>query len=409
MLFAPGADLKRLAATIADLCREQLGNPAPLRDGESSPGAVLKVLVENGRLGVLPGHLGAFDVLKAEAENTLDVTLTTAAAVNDDERTSIVDSLNKRFGRQVRLTVHVDQTLIGGARLQVGDRVIDGTVRPVSTNWQRHCAPSRRQRKEDMALKASEISELLKQRIKNFESAAEARDTGTVIAVTDGICRIHGLADAKYGEMLEFPKNTFGLALNLERDSVGAVVLGDYKHISEGDTVKTTGRILEVPVGEGLLGRVVDPLGNPIDGKGPIKAAGTSPIEKVAPGVITRQSVNQPVQTGLKAIDAMVPSAAASASSSSATARPARPRSRSTRSSTRRARGVKCIYVAIGQKASSIANVVRKLEEFGAMDHTIVVAASAADLARHVVHRAVLRLHHGRVLPRQGRRRAHHL
>ena len=126
-----------------------------------------------------------------------------------------------------------------------------------------------------MALKASEISELLKQRIKNFESAAEARDVGTVIAVTDGICRIHGLADAKYGEMLEFPKNTFGLALNLERDSVGAVVLGDYKHISEGDTVKTTGRILEVPVGEGLLGRVVDPLGKPIDGKGPIKAAGT--------------------------------------------------------------------------------------------------------------------------------------
>jgi hypothetical protein len=145
-----------------------------------------------------------------------------------------------------------------------------------------------------MALKASEISELLKQRIKNFESAAEARDVGTVIAVTDGICRIHGLADAKYGEMLEFPKNTFGLALNLEQDSVGAVVLGDYKHISEGDTVKTTGRILEVPVGNALLGRVVNSLGEPIDGKGPINASGRSPIEQVAPGVITRQSVNQP-------------------------------------------------------------------------------------------------------------------
>lgn len=135
-----------------------------------------------------------------------------------------------------------------------------------------------------MALKASEISELLKQRIKNFENTAEARDVGTVIAVTDGICRIHGLADAQYGEMLEFPGNSFGLALNLERDSVGAVVLGDYKHISEGDTVKTTGRILEVPVGEGLLGRVVNALGAPIDGKGPIQAAGLSPIEKVAPG-----------------------------------------------------------------------------------------------------------------------------
>ncbi|MBN1240790.1 MAG: F0F1 ATP synthase subunit alpha, partial [Gammaproteobacteria bacterium] len=158
-----------------------------------------------------------------------------------------------------------------------------------------------------MALKASEISDLIRQRIQNFEAKAEARDVGTVIALTDGIVRIHGLADVQYGEMIEFPGGAFGLALNLEQDSVGAVVLGDYTHISEGDTVKTTGRILEVPVGPGLLGRVVDPLGNPIDGKGPIDAAGTSPIEKVAPGVIERQSVTQPVQTGLKSIDSMVP------------------------------------------------------------------------------------------------------
>ena len=159
-----------------------------------------------------------------------------------------------------------------------------------------------------MALKASEISQLIKERIENFESAsAEARDVGTVIAFTDGIVRIHGLGDARYGEMLEFPGNTFGMALNLEQDSVGAVVLGDYKHISEGDTVKTTGRILEVPVGREMLGRVVDALGQPIDGKGPIDASETSPIEKVAPGVIERQSVDQPVQTGLKSIDSMVP------------------------------------------------------------------------------------------------------
>ena len=229
-----------------------------------------------------------------------------------------------------------------------------------------------------MALKASEISELLKQRIKNFESAAEARDVGTVIAVTDGICRIHGLADAKYGEMLEFPKNTFGLALNLERDSVGAVVLGDYKHISEGDTVKTTGRILEVPVGEGLLGRVVDSLGMPIDGKGPIKAAGTSPIEKVAPGVITRQSVSQPVQTGLKAIDAMVPVGRGQRELIIGDRQTGKTAVAIDAIINQKGTGVKCIYVAIGQKASSIANVVRKLEEFGAMDHTIVVAASAS-------------------------------
>jgi len=158
-----------------------------------------------------------------------------------------------------------------------------------------------------MAIKASEISELIRQRIQNFEAKSEARAVGTITALTDGICRIHGLTDVQYGEMIEFPGNTYGLALNLEQDSVGAVVLGDYKHISEGDTVKTTGRILEVPVGPELLGRVVDSLGNPIDGKGPIATSQTSPIEKVAPGVIDRQSVNQPVQTGLKSIDSMVP------------------------------------------------------------------------------------------------------
>jgi F-type H+-transporting ATPase subunit alpha len=232
-----------------------------------------------------------------------------------------------------------------------------------------------------MALKASEISELLKQRIKNFESAAEARDVGTVIAVTDGICRIHGLADAKYGEMLEFPKNTFGLALNLEQDSVGAVVLGDYKHISEGDTVKTTGRILEVPVGHGLLGRVVNSLGEPIDGKGPINASGRSPIEQVAPGVITRQSVNQPVQTGLKAIDAMVPIGRGQRELIIGDRQTGKTAVAIDAIINQKGTGIKCIYVAIGQKNSSVATVVRKLEEAGAMDHTIVVAATASESA----------------------------
>ena len=158
-----------------------------------------------------------------------------------------------------------------------------------------------------MAIKATEISDLIKQRIENFKSVTEARNVGSIVSVTDGITRIHGLADARYGEMLEFPGNTFGLALNLEQDSVGAVVLGEYKHLKEGDTVKTTGRILEVPVGPELLGRVVDALGAPIDGKGPIKATRTAAIERVAPGVIYRKSVSQPVQTGYKAVDSMVP------------------------------------------------------------------------------------------------------
>src|SRR5210317_944185 len=230
-----------------------------------------------------------------------------------------------------------------------------------------------------MALKASEISQLIKERIENFEVSTEARDVGTVIAVTDGIVRIHGLADARYGDMLEFPQNTFGMALNLEQDSVGAVVLGDYKHISEGDTVKTTGRILEVPVGRALLGRVVDSLGNPIDGKGPIETDLSSPIEKVAPGVIERQSVSQPVQTGLKSIDSMVPIGRGQRELIIGDRQTGKTAVAVDTIINQRGTGIKCIYVAIGQKASSIAGVVRKLEEEGALEHTIIVAAAAAD------------------------------
>src|SRR6056297_626916 len=232
-----------------------------------------------------------------------------------------------------------------------------------------------------MALKASEISELIKERIQNFESAAEARDVGTVIGLNDGITRIYGLTDAKYGEMLEFPGDTFGLALNLEQDSVGAVILGDYTHISEGDTVKTTGRILEVPVGEALLGRVVDSLGRPIDGKGDIKESGFEPIEKIAPGVIDRRSVDQPVQTGLKAIDSMVPIGRGQRELIIGDRQTGKSAIAIDTIINQKGKGIKCVYVAVGQKASSVAGVVRKLEEEGAMDHTIVVAATAAESA----------------------------
>ncbi len=230
-------------------------------------------------------------------------------------------------------------------------------------------------------LNPSEISELIKDRIKNFEAGAEARTEGTIVMLTDGIVRIHGLSEAMQGEMLEFPGNTFGLALNLEQDSVGAVVLGDYKHLSEGDTVKCTGRILEVPIGEGLLGRVVDALGRPIDGKGAIDYAGNSPIEKVAPGVIARKSVDQPVQTGLKSIDSMVPIGRGQRELIIGDRQTGKTAVAIDAIINQRGTGIKCIYVAIGQKASSIAAVVRKLEEHGAMDHTIVVAASASNSA----------------------------
>jgi len=229
-----------------------------------------------------------------------------------------------------------------------------------------------------MSIKASEISDLIKQRIDKFEAAAEARNTGTIVSVTDGICRIHGLADVRYGEMIEFPGNLFGLALNLEQDSVGSVVLGDYKSLKEGDTVKTTGRILEVPVGPELLGRVVDALGTPIDGKGPLKTTRTSPIERVAPGVIYRKSVSQPVQTGYKAVDAMVPVGRGQRELIIGDRQTGKTAMAIDTIINQKSSGIKCIYVAIGQKQSSIANVVRKLEENGAMDHTIIVAASAS-------------------------------
>ncbi|MEE4380153.1 MAG: F0F1 ATP synthase subunit alpha [Candidatus Competibacteraceae bacterium] len=232
-----------------------------------------------------------------------------------------------------------------------------------------------------MQLNPSEISELIRNRIAKFETIAEARTEGTIVSLTDGIARIHGLENAMQGEMLEFPDNTFGLALNLERDSVGAVILGDYKKLSEGDTVRCTGRILEVPVGPALVGRVVNALGQPIDGKGPIQTELSSPIEKIAPGVIERQSVSQPMQTGLKAIDAMVPIGRGQRELIIGDRQTGKTAVAIDTIINQKGTGVLCIYVAVGQKNSSIAGVVRKLEEYGAMDHTIVVAAGAAESA----------------------------
>jgi len=230
-------------------------------------------------------------------------------------------------------------------------------------------------------LNPSEISEIIKQRIANLDVSSEARNEGTIVSVSDGIVRIHGLADVQNGEMIEFPDNLFGFALNLERDSVGAVVLGDYKSLREGQTAKCTGRILEVPTGPELLGRVVDSLGNPIDGKGAINAASSSPVEKVAPGVIARQHVDQPVQTGLKCIDSMIPVGRGQRELIIGDRQTGKTAIAIDTIINQQASGIKCVYVAIGQKFSSIANVVRTLEEYGAMENTIVVAAGASDPA----------------------------
>jgi F-type H+/Na+-transporting ATPase subunit alpha len=232
-----------------------------------------------------------------------------------------------------------------------------------------------------IALNPSEISELIRQKIEQFNVASEARDEGTIVSLKDGIVRLHGLEQVMQGEMVAFPDGVYGLALNLERDSVGAVILGDSTTLSEGMKGKCTGRILEVPVGPGLLGRVVDALGNPLDGKGPIQAECLSPIEKVAPGVIARKSVDQPVQTGLKAIDAMIPVGRGQRELIIGDRQTGKTAIAIDAIINQKGTGVKCIYVAIGQKASSVAAIVRKLEEHGALEHTIVVVAGASDSA----------------------------
>ena len=230
-------------------------------------------------------------------------------------------------------------------------------------------------------LNPSEISEIIKSRIDNLDVSSEAQNEGTIVSVSDGIIRIHGLADVMYGEMIEFDGGVYGMALNLERDSVGAVVLGDYQALAEGQKARCTGRVLEVPVGPELEGRVVDALGNPIDGKGPVNAALTDALEKVAPGVIDRQSVDQPVQIGLKAVDSMVPIGRGQRELIIGDRQIGKTAIAVDAIINQKGSGIKCIYVAVGQKAASVAAVVRKLEEHGAMDHTIVVAATASDPA----------------------------
>ena len=230
-------------------------------------------------------------------------------------------------------------------------------------------------------LNPSEISQIIKDRINNLETTSQESNEGTIVFLSDGIARIHGLSEVMYGELIEFEGGITGMALNLERDSVGVVIFGDYKKLAEGDTAKCTGKILEVPVGTELLGRVVDALGNPIDGKGPADCSSFSPIEKVAPGVMTRKPVDQPVQIGLKAVDSMVPIGRGQRELIIGDRQTGKTAIALDAIINQKGTGVKCIYVAVGQKQSSIAAVVRKLEEFGAMEHTIVVAAGAADPA----------------------------
>ena len=232
-----------------------------------------------------------------------------------------------------------------------------------------------------MNLRPEDISSVIKEQIKNYSTKFEVADIGTVIQVADGIARIHGLEKAMQGELLEFPNEIYGMVLNLEEDNVGAVLLGDHKNINEGDTVKTTGHVVEVPVGDAMLGRVVNALGQPIDGKGPIKTDKSRQIERVASGVIARKSVDTPLQTGIKAIDSMVPIGRGQRELIIGDRQTGKTAIAIDTIINQKGQGVKCIYVAIGQKASTIANLVKKLEEYGAMDYTTIVAATASELA----------------------------
>ncbi|MBV7433974.1 F0F1 ATP synthase subunit alpha [Cardiobacteriaceae bacterium TAE3-ERU3] len=232
-----------------------------------------------------------------------------------------------------------------------------------------------------MQLNPAEISGFIKDKIADYENKVETKAEGTIISLFDGIAQVEGLRQVMLGEMIEFPGGVYGLALNLERDSVGVVILGSYEHLNEGDKVSCTGKILEVPIGRGLLGRVVNALGEPIDGKGAIESEGTAPIEKIAPGVIERQSVDEPLQTGLKSIDAMVPIGRGQRELIIGDRQTGKTAIAIDAIINQKDTGVKCIYVAIGQKASSIASVVRKLEEHDALKHTIIVAAAASESA----------------------------
>ena len=232
-----------------------------------------------------------------------------------------------------------------------------------------------------MNLRPEEISSVIKEQIKNYSKELETSEVGTVIQVADGIARVHGLEKAMQGELLEFPGEVYGMVMNLEEDNVGAVLLGANKNINEGDTVKTTGRVVEVPVGDGMLGRVVNALGQPIDGKGPIKSDKTRPIERVASGVISRKSVDTPLQTGIKASDAMVPIGRGQRELIIGDRQTGKTAIAIDTIINQKGQGVNCIYVAIGQKASTVANIVKSLTEYGAMDYTTVVASTASELA----------------------------
>ena len=387
-LLNPAVPISRKRATIAELVARAGALPMV--------GKLMILIAERDRFVLLPDILEAYRQRLLTVQNVVRAYVTTATPLRDDQAQQIEQSLARATGRTVRLTTRVDPAIIGGLVARIDDTVYDASITShlqrmkhrltevslsATRRWPRLREPRRASASTNMDIKADEISKIIREQIGSTAVEVDVAEVGSIITIGDGIARVHGIEKAMSGEMLEFPHGVYGIALNLEEESVGAVLLGEFKEIKEGDIVKRTGRIISVPVGDEMLGRVVNALGQPIDGKGPITSKQFAPIERLAPGVVDRQSVKEPLQTGLKAIDAMVPIGRGQReliigdrqTGKTAVAIDAILNQKDT--------GVICIYSAIGQKQSTIAQVVRTLEEADAMRYTIVVAAGASDPA----------------------------
>ena len=343
----------------------------------------LLLLIEKRRIFFLSKILSSFQNLINKERGELQAILISAQNLKDEEIKKVSDELSKSINKKIKFKFKVDKDLIGGIKVQLGSLMIDTSIRSKLIKFEKSNVG------EIMDINPSEVTKILKEQIKNFGKSAEISEVGKVLSVGDGIARVYGLDNVQAGEMVEFKDGSKGMALNLENDNVGVVIFGDDREIKEGDTVKRTKSIVDVPVGKELLGRVVDGLGNPIDGKGNLSASKRKRVEVKAPGIIPRQSVNEPMQTGLKAIDSLIPIGRGQReliigdrqTGKTAVAVDTIINQKSINESEDEKKKLYCVYVAIGQKRSTVAQIVKTLEDAGAMKYTTVVSATASDSA----------------------------
>ena len=340
----------------------------------------LDLLIERNRLDLLEEIVSTYESFSMRSSASFRAHVTSALA-GFRPASEVAAKLETLTGKKVRMEVSVDPSLIGGVVAQVGSTIYDGSIRQQLQTFKNSAHSRLRRLKDSMEIKADEISKIIREQIEGYRAGIDVSEIGTVISVGDGIARVYGLEKVMAGELLEFPHGVMGLALNLEESQVGVVLLGEYTEIREGDQVKRTGRIMEVPVGEALIGRVVNALAQPIDGSGPIVTDKSLPVERIAPGVVDRQPVKEPLQTGIKAIDSMIPIGRGQRELIIGDRQTGKTAVAIDTIINQKGQNVICVYVAIGQKRSTVAQVVKTLQENGAMDYTIVVSASASDPA----------------------------